>query len=60
MTAMKNPTKRELPFGKWWKLFDAAMREAGLPAPGMQDAQAHYEMGHSPATAVAEALACNL
>lgn len=60
MAQMRNPTKRELSFMKWWPLFDASMQEAGLPAPSMQDAQAHYEMGQSPATATAEALAGNL
>jgi hypothetical protein len=60
MAQMKNPTHREVSFNTWWKLFDTEMREAGLPAPGMQDSQAHYEMGQSPATATAEALAGNL
>ncbi len=60
MTKMKNPTYREVSFTAWWQLFDAAMQEAGLPSPGMQDSRAHYEMGQSPSTAVAEALAGNL
>lgn len=60
MCKLKNPTKRELSFMDWWELFDAAMREAGLPAPGMTDSRAHYEMGQSPATALAEAQAGNL
>lgn len=60
MAKMKNPTYREVSFMVWWPLFDAAMKEAGLAAPGMQDARAHYEMGHSPATATCEALAGNL
>jgi hypothetical protein len=60
MTKLKNPTHREVSFYVWWPLFDAAMKDAGLPAPGMQDARAHYEMGQSPLTALAEALAGNL
>ena len=57
---MKNPTHREVSFNVWWEMFDAEMRAAGLPSPGMQDARAHYEMGQSPKTALAEALAGNL
>lgn len=57
---MQNPTHREVSFSTWWEMFDAAMRDAGLPAPGMQDARAHYEMGQSPLTALAEAQADNL
>lgn len=53
-------TCREISFNEWWKLFDAAMTGAGLAPPGMQDARAHYEMGQSPATALAEAVAGNL
>ncbi len=42
------------------RLFNAAMLEAGLPAPGLRDAGTHYDMGQSPHTALAEALAGNL
>lgn len=59
-SGLKNPTHREVSFTVWWEMFDAAMRDAGQQAPGMQDSRAHYEMGQSPSTAVAEALAGNL
>ena len=57
---MKNPTYREVDFVTWWGLFNDEMVAAGLPAPGMQYAQDHYEMGQSPSTALSEALAGNL
>lgn len=60
MTKMKNPTYREVSFNVWWKMFHEEMLAAGLVAPGMQDARAHYEMGQSPGTATSEALAGNL
>lgn len=55
-----NPTYREVSFNKWWKLFTDEMEKAGLQPPGMQDSRAHYEMGQSPSTATAEAVAGNL
>lgn len=59
-TKVDYATHREVSFNVWWKLFHEVMVAAGLQAPGMQDARAHYEMGQSPKTALAEAVAGNL
>jgi len=50
MANMQNPTHREVSFFKWWEAAHHEFLARGLPAPGMQDARAAYEVGESPAT----------